>query len=598
MSAGLPCPAWPADRRVPIGTRCGPGVSLAQSSTGSAATLPTTDPTALLTVVGDIRLDDRTGLLASLGRERPLEVSDHGLVLAAYRRWGDRCVEHLVGDFAFALWDGRRHQFTCARDPFGTKPFYYHLSSATFAFASDPEAVLRLPSVPRRLNPVALVDYLTTRYEDTEVTAWLDVLRLSPGSSIVVGCDRVRRQRFWHPESISELRLGSDADYEEAFRVALSDAVGARLETSGVGVSLSGGLDSSSVACVARPLYRGGRLTTFSAVFDLDPGSDEREYAAAAAAQAGAEARYVRPEDTTSLTEWAAAPWTGPAPSCSPQLAITRSVTGSAIEHGVSVLLTGVGGDSVVSHGAAYLTELAGSGHPGKFLIEARALARRHRRPLGHVVQKYGLRPFVPEAVIRARRARGHLELGIAGVPAPVRPEVLRTLGFGAAARELPRRLPRTARLDHLADLTSCFSPYALEDAFHTDVVTGVERRYPFFDRRLAELCLSLPGDQKLRDGWSRSIMRRALVGVLPEVVRQRVGKSDLTDPFLRGLLGPDRPILEAVVASPGSITDWVDPVALTRLWQRCLSERKPADCFTMWRVAVLSRWLDYHGFT
>jgi asparagine synthase (glutamine-hydrolysing) len=264
----------------------------------------------------------------------------------------------------------------------------------------------------------------------------------------------------------------------------------------------------------------------------------------------------------------------------------------------VSVLLSGIGGDSVVSHGVAYLTELAGSGHPGRFLAEARALARRHHRPLAHVVQKYGLRPFAPPAVVRARRALRGRDFGIAGVVAPVRADVVAGLRLEerAADRGVPRPPPRTARLAHLAELTAGFSPYALEVSFHTDAVVGVQRRYPFLDRRLAELCLSLPGDQKLRDGWTRSIMRRALAGVLPEVVRLRPGKADLSDPLVRGLLGADRVALDALVACPGAVAEWVDPAALTSLWHRCLADRRADDCFILWRVAVLARWLDHHG--
>ncbi|HEX7277608.1 MAG TPA: asparagine synthase-related protein [Acidimicrobiales bacterium] len=555
---------------------------------------PTSDSSAGIAIVGDIRLDDRAELLAGVGDQTRREVGDPELVLAAYRRWGDRFVEHLTGDFAFALWDSRKRLVTCARDPFGTRPFYYHLSPSTFAFASDPEAVLRLPGVPRRLNPAALVDYLDNRYDDEEAGVWRDVSRLPAGTTLTVGADLVRRRRFWHPGAVPEVRLGSDAEYEEAFRVALTDAVRARLPATRAGVSLSGGLDSSSLACVAGPLYRAGRLATFSARFALDPGSDEWAYATTAAAQAGADLHACRPEDTSPLADWSGSAWSGPAPGCSPQGAVVRAVTGAATERGVSVLLTGYGGDSVVSHGAAYLTELAASGHPLRFLAEARALGRRHGRPVGPLVRRFGLRPFVPSAVVRTRRRLLRRDVAVGGVAALLRPEVVRGLRPEGLAGE--RRPPRTARLAHEAEVAGGFLPYALETFFHTDAVVGVERRHPFLDRRLAELCLGLPGDQKLRDGWTRSIMRRALVGIVPDAIRERPGKADLTGPFLRGLLGPDRPGLEELVARPGVVTEWVDPAALTALWHRCVAERGADDCFTLWRVAVLSRWLTHHG--
>jgi asparagine synthase (glutamine-hydrolysing) len=139
---------------------------------------------------------------------------------------------------------------------------------------------------------------------------------------------------------------------------------------------------------------------------------------------------------------------------------------------------------------------------------------------------------------------------------------------------------------------------YALEGAHHIDGAVGLERRYPFLDRRLAELCLSMPGDQKLRDGWTRSVMRRSLAGVLPGTVRSRAGKADLGPAFRRSLLTADRPVLEALVARPDPVATWVEPEALRALLDRCLTDAPAADCYALWRVAVLADWLARHQFT
>lgn len=572
-------PAADADE-VPLGAG-------AVSGWSSAAT----DPVAGLAMVGDIRLDRRAELAAALGEAPRGEATDAELVLAAYRRWGDRCAEHLVGDFAFAVWDGRRRRVLCARDPFATKPLYYFLSPSIIAAASDPEALLALPGVPRRLNPLAVAQYLCACYEDKEATPYFDVARLVPGSTMVVDDGAVRRWRHWHPDAVPDLDLGSDAAYEEAFRVALGDAVEARLGPGRIGVYLSGGLDSSSVTCMAQPRYD-NRLLTFSAVFDHEPRSDEREYAAAAAAHAGAEAHLCRPEHTSPLADGIGAPWDTPGPGLDTHVAVSRAVTASAQERGISALLSGYGGDSVVSHGVAYLTELVGAGRFVRFGVEARALARRHHRSRRGIIRRYGVLPFLPPAVA-----------GRTGAPSPwetrpVRPAVARTLELGERLADLGvGARPRTARQANLREITSGQPVYALEAAYRSDAVAGVERRYPFLDRRLAELCLGLPGDQRLRDGWTRSIVRRALVGVLPEVVRLRPGKTDLTFGFQRGLLGADRPALDALAAHPGPISEWVEPAYLSALWQRCLTERGERDCYEVWRIAAASRWLARNGF-
>ena len=553
------------------------------------------DGDAGLVLTGEIRLDNRQELRARLALSVRLPASDAELVLGAYRRWGEDCAERLAGDFAFALWDGQRRSVFCARDGFGVMPFYYALSPGRFCFAADPAAVLRAAGVRREVDPAAVVAYLHGSYDDAASTLYRDVFRLPPGHALVVGPARRRRWRHWRLESVPELRLPTDADYEEAFRAELTRAVEARLAPGGVGVSLSGGLDSSSVTCLAQRAYEGGRVAAISAVFDEEPRSDERAYAAAAVAHAGAEGLHCHPEWASPLADWAGAPWRGPAPSCDFHVAVSRAIVERARAAEVTVLLSGFGGDSVVSWGLGYLAELVRQGRLVRVVAEARALGGRHGRAVWPLMRRYGLSPFVPEAV---RRARGRVR-GPAAQEVPVRRDVLAALGFDnrlAAAGSAEGRRARSDRDSHLHELAHGHIPWALEGSWAVDGAVGVERRYPFLDRRLAELCVSVPGDQKLRDGWTRSLPRRAMRGIVPDAVLQRPGKGDLTPGFLGGLLGADRPALEALVSGPLAVDEWVDRAALSALWQRCLAEPRPADGFALWRVAVLERWLHHHG--
>ena len=550
-----------------------------------------------LVLAGDLRLDNRRDLGGELGLPAHPAPADADVVLAAYRRWGSGCPERLLGDFAFALWDGARRHLLCARDPFGVKPLYYHLSPRTFVAAAHPDSVLSAGGIVPQLNPLAVTDYLAGVYDDVAGTPYDGVARLPPGHVLVVGREGEHLRRFWHPDTVPELRLRSDGDYEEAFRATLSEAVAARLAPSGVGVYLSGGLDSAALTCVAQPLYEGGPLAAFSAVFDDAPASDERTYAEATSAHAGTEWHPCHPERHSPLADWEGGPGRGSAPGCDAQGAVSRVVTEGARQHGVTVLLSGFGGDSVVSHGPAYLTELVRSARVGRFAAEARAIARRHQRPLWPLARTYGVGPFVPQALRRARaRARGSPRLP--DQLSLLRADVVRSLGLEDRMAELSAGRPRTAREAHRRELTSGQLTYAVENSYEMDAAVGVERRYPFLDRRLAELCLSMPGDQKLRDGWTRSIMRRSLKGVLPDAVHTRVGKTDLGHAFRRSLLTADRPVLEALVTRPDSVTDWVEPAALRALWERCLTDAPPADCYTLWRVAVLAEWLARHPLT
>ena len=347
----------------------------------------------------------------------------------------------------------------------------------------------------------------------------------------------------------------------------------------------------AALACLASRL--GARsLHAYTAVFEADPASDERVWSAAAVARSGAKGRQCHPTNTSPLADWAGASWKGASPACNPQISVCRVTLEAAADDGMPVLLHGFGGDSVVSHGLAYLAELLGSGRVVRAAAEAQALGRHHTTGGRRFIQNYAVGPFVPDAAQRAmHRARRRPTLR---QPDLLRPEVARRFGLDGP---LSRVRPRSARADHVADLAAGIHSHVLEASHRVDAVVGVERRYPFFDRPLVELCLSLPGDQKLRNGWTRSIMRRALADILPTEVLQRPGKGNLAPGFRRALATTDRAALDAVVARPGALEEWIDPRTLTGMWQRCKEGGSDRDWFALWRAAVAGRWLTHHGF-
>src|SRR5881296_79829 len=154
-----------------------------------------------LVLTADARIDNRDELLAALGLESPpiQGISDGQLILRAYERWGERCPDRLLGDFAFAVWDRREQVLFCARDHFGVKPFYYYRADRLFAFASEIKALLCLPEAPRRLNEVRVADYLDggLLLGDKAGTFYQDILRLPPGHSLTIGPDRVQLRAYW-----------------------------------------------------------------------------------------------------------------------------------------------------------------------------------------------------------------------------------------------------------------------------------------------------------------------------------------------------------------------------------------------------------------
>ncbi len=264
--------------------------------------------TGELVLTADARLDNREELIGGLGLDDrpPGEITDSQLILAAYERWGEDCPKHLVGDFAWVIWDGRQQTLFAARDHFGAKPFYYYFDQdRILVFASEIQAILAVPGVPRQLNEVMVADYLLPRFDDQTITFYQGILRLPPAHCLRYGPGGVKTWSYWSLDPSRELRCKSPQDYLEGFHHHFLEAVRPRLRSAfPVGAMLSGGLDSSAITCVARHLLASGNgppLKTFSAIFPKVPESDEQPFINAVLAQGNLEPHYIHGDELNPL---------------------------------------------------------------------------------------------------------------------------------------------------------------------------------------------------------------------------------------------------------------------------------------------------------
>jgi asparagine synthase (glutamine-hydrolysing) len=212
-------------------------------------------------------------------RDEPLP--DAEIILNAYEKFGDDCVKHLLGDFAFAIRDDRRKRLFCARDHFGVKPFFYTHSAGSFNFSSR----LNELKASTTLNEIAIGDYLLFGVnQDQSTTVFKDIQRLPPGHTLVVENNQIKIQRYWTPSLPADIRFRDPNSYVERFSELLSRAVKDRLRTDHVAVSMSGGLDSTSLAAIASEYSTVG---AFAVVYDNLIPDEERHYSGLAAAHLG-----------------------------------------------------------------------------------------------------------------------------------------------------------------------------------------------------------------------------------------------------------------------------------------------------------------------
>ena len=269
---------------------------------------PLLDSERKICVLFDGRLDNRPELIARLSPARGAEASDTELLLAAYLEWGEVCTDRLLGDFAFAIWDAGRRRLFCAVDPLGIKPLHYAQVGSLICFASDAVQVLQHPAVPDGYNEAEIAAYLAGCCEDPERSFFAAVHKLGPGRRLVAENGSLRAERYWSPAP-KEIRYPRDEDYADHFREILQQAVTDRMRGAGsfVGIAMSGGLDSTSVAALAQRASTTG-IRAYSFVFNRLTDCDERAYSRSMTEELGLEVEPVEAERLWDLESRSALP--------------------------------------------------------------------------------------------------------------------------------------------------------------------------------------------------------------------------------------------------------------------------------------------------
>jgi asparagine synthase (glutamine-hydrolysing) len=582
--------------------------------------LPLCNQTGDLVITADARIDNRDELIAALQiSNRPSDkITDSELILAAYEKWGEDCPKHLLGDFAFAIWDERKQILFCARDHFGVKPFYYYFSNNTFVFGSEIKAIFCLSEVPRQINEVKVAEYLSLETDDKSITFYKHIFRLPPAHKMTVNCEGIELQRYWSLDSTRKLQLSSDEEYADAFCKLFTEAVRCRLRSAfPVGSMLSGGLDSSSISCVARKLIaeKENRLHTFSAVFDKVTECDERIFQDAVLAQGGFEPHRFHADGVSPLIDLEQVLWHQDEACSAGNLYLNWNLYQPAKKNGVRVILDGFDGDSTVSHGLGYLTELANTEQWFHLATYVKDYCTRVGEPwqgaLWSWIRNYKINPVISNSPVLSKVWRGWQKLFRRNLPTqsalnnqPAWRKLINSEFFEQT--NLIERLknqpspPITERETHYRRLMEAGMPRTLETLDKAAGAYGIELRFPFWDKRLIEFCLSLPPEQKISKGWTRMVMRRAMKDILPQQVQWRVGKTNMHPGFKRGLLEFDQARLEQIILhNPEAIEKYVNITALQQAYQRYLSQEATAEeVNSIWRAVSLALWLEHTDLT
>jgi asparagine synthase (glutamine-hydrolysing) len=549
--------------------------------------------------MADCRLDNREELTEALGLAPAM--GDSEILLAGYRLWGENLASHLLGDFAFIIWNKQAGRLYAARDHFGIKPLYYAYNSEFFVFCSDLSGIFASGLIKRDIRDVAIADFLASVAPAEDSTSYSAVWRLPPGHSCILSADDLVLSAYWKlppPEIIAR----EDAPGE--FRRLLSQAIAARLRGGPVGAMLSGGLDSSSITCLAAalPPHSSSKmpLPTFSMVFDATPELNERNYIETVLAQGKFAPCFIPSDDVPPFALLESILAEQHDLFLAPNLACSRRVYHAAHAAGVRVLLDGHGGDEVAPVGVGRLVELA---EAGRWFTLWRQLGEGVLSPGEKRLPSFLI--FVKHYSFLRRLRRIPLTRRFFSPPAGdpalsfLNPDFAARTRVSERVRAKVARAPNANMIElhhHYNILTGRLQSYVFEILDRTAAAAGVEARYPFWDKRLVEFCLSLDPVEKLNKGWGRLILRRALQGILPREVQWRSGKFNFLPHLATAMIRNHAKLIEEVLADKeGQLDSYVNLPALRDAYSRLTDNPKQPNGYevqSLWRAVILAYWL------
>ena len=507
--------------------------------------------------VFDGRIDNRHELIRRLADDPRVAAhcDDRDLLLAAYDRFGDAFVEHVQGDFAVAVFDRRQQRLVLARDRLGLRPLCYTQSGGAFLFGTEAKALLAHPGMIAAPDEIMLADsVLSFRALDSQTRTFFDGIRSLPAAHLLIATPTsVTVQRYFEFDT-HQTRLRSFRDYAGAFGELFDASVRKRLRCARpVAISVSGGLDSAYIFCVAQRAAAEGTaqcpaVLGFNYAGAAGAPSEEERFVKAIEETSGA--RIIRLPQRAGFIDCAAdGVWHSESPIVEGLACQGQAVLGRVREAGAARFITGHWGDQMLSD-SDYLLDLFRSGrwrslprHARAWGVGVRGIATRFAREAA----SRHLPASVAAVARQARRPRGDIWQSPWFTPR------FRRLLHDRAASDGPARVGRSshARAIHqqsrLGYHVQCMEWNSRMGARH-----GLDVAFPYLDCDLIQFLMSIPGEVQSHDGVPRGLMRQAMRGVVPDVVIDRRSKGEFTHLMNEG-----------VVNDFGAICDLLGPSAM-----------------------------------
>jgi asparagine synthase (glutamine-hydrolysing) len=506
--------------------------------------LPFHDKKNGLIIAADARIDNREELLKKTGLTSSPDTSDSQLILKSFKIYGKRCVDQLVGAFAFAIWDEQKQELFCARDHIGFKPFYYYLDSGIFLFGTETRHITNYPKVDASINEQYIADALSALKSENDQTFFKAVKKLPPAHFLIIKPEFYEFRRYWDLNPEKEIKYNTEQEYINHFKKLLNEAVRCRLRSAyPVGAELSGGLDSSAVTGFASQYMK---INTFSHILPdwahdkIFPYEDERKFIEQVNQYCNVQKSYFVTGEQEGILK-----------SLKRGLTINNGIVQASLslfsdalykkaqKTGTRTLLSGFGGDELVSYkGGGVFKELAYNYHYKKLLKEL-----TYKRSFPSTVKQLVISVGIA-FLARIKNITGkHSVYKTPGWAHNIFNVLFLDTDFFNRMNMKQRfysrkKLPNepAVRLKQYRRFHYSYFPGRLEDCYASAQAQKVEYRYPLLDKRLLEFYLALPVEMKRKYGWGRYVLRKAMENLVPGEIQWRNDKMGTTIPnvFLR----------------------------------------------------------------
>ena len=509
----------------------------------------------------------------------------------------------MLGAFAFAIWDKREQHLFCARDHLGIKPLFYRETDSAFAIATELPVLKNLANKKLTLNINKVADHLlAVQNTDDTVTYFNEIKSISTGSYLIQCRNhRVREHKYWSLTEAGKVELHTPSRWYEELRHRLETAVHDRLRSNKkIGSLLSGGLDSSYTTAIALQ-KKPEDVIPITYVFNDTHQSDERNYALSVLNMYDKKGVLINMDSHSPLYKWYKIQRSLGHPVHNSTARATLRCVEEMSESNLRVLITGYDGDTTISHGKGHLYDLISKRKYIRLMYEVSLKAYRLNESIPSVLKAWVTGPIYTDLL---KKPIDNIGSSVGRITKDSKWFTKYFISQCTKVDEERSEIRNRGTLEYRSHVSLLKRPLLDETTTFIDNIGSrrrIEFRHPFFDKRLIELCISVPGDLKLKHGWSRYIVRKSLGNALPSEVKWRRDKNNFEPALINGLLKYER----------GTLKDFRDHVSDTALseWVRVSEVTEAADRFLedpyqlsqwrrtqLWRALAMFLWLKSVG--